>query len=386
MPAYNAEATIEKSIEAILAQTHQDFELFVVNDGSTDKTFDILKKYIGNPFIDVISRVNGGVSAARNKALALIPNDGIVAYCDADDIWSPEHLETSVKLLLDSGADIVYNNPKIVGISGEALVPTFPLYDSFNGENFKKGNFVYISSVVMRKPSILFDSSVDSLEDFDMWVSLYLAGKKFVQKTEKTITYVVNPNGMARKGINVINVVKDKYRNFFDEEFKDTPIKLHLGCGENYLEGYVNVDMVAKRVDARYDVSVLPYPDNSVDEIFASHVIEHFTFQKGFKVMAEWFRALKPGGVLKLETPDFLESCKAFVKGDEQYRIKLYGHFFAFPEESLYNAHYFLFTPVQLFWQLEQVGFKNIVRKEPISGYYKSGNPAELFLYVEATK
>ena len=114
--------------------------------------------------------------------------------------------------------------------------------------------------------------------------------------------------------------------------------------------------------DLKCDVRALPYEDNSVDEIFASHLIEHFDFKEAFDVIREWKRVLKEGGVLVLETPDLLSLCKHFVAADEKGRVDLYGQFFAkawLPGET----HKFLYTENQMMWTLAQIGFKSVIRE-----------------------
>ena len=163
-------------------------------------------------------------------------------------------------------------------------------------------------------------------------------------------------------------------------------IKLNLGCGDEYLEGYVNCDMYASKVDMRFDASKINFGNNEVDEIRAYHLIEHFDFKQVFDVLKEWCRALKPGGILRVETPDFLNSCKSFVEGNEQVRLNLYGHFFAQPWLDGF-VHKFLFTEAQLRWSLEQCGFKDIQRMCPDSSYAKSNflNP-NIYLNIKAIK
>jgi FkbM family methyltransferase len=169
---------------------------------------------------------------------------------------------------------------------------------------------------------------------------------------------------------------------------KPTGLKLHLACGFDYLEGYINVDLYPQqgaRVDASFDVKKLPYEDNSVDEIRALHIIEHFDFYEGQEVLKEWFRALKPGGKLILETPDLLESCRAFAEGSIDDQVHLYGHLFAQPWIPG-QVHKFLFTETQLKTQLGWAGFDRINRIAPMSNYLKSYPNERLFLAVEAYK
>jgi predicted SAM-dependent methyltransferase len=149
-------------------------------------------------------------------------------------------------------------------------------------------------------------------------------------------------------------------------------IKLNLGCGSSVLEGYINCDLYNEDADMKFDAKCLPFDNNSVDEIFASHLIEHFDFFEGQSVLKEWYKKLKIGGRLVVETPDFLNSCKRFIEADENLRIKLYGHFFCWPWVPG-QTHKFLYTETQLKWTLNNMGFKNIKRVNPMSVYLIKG-------------
>jgi len=137
-------------------------------------------------------------------------------------------------------------------------------------------------------------------------------------------------------------------------------MKLNLGCGNWKLPGYTGVDLYAPEADIQADVRSLPFEDNTIDEIYTSHVIEHFDFHEGKKVLKEWQRVLKPGGWLVTECPDLEKSCREFLKADEKERINnFYPHFFGMPWLPG-GAHKFLYTFTQLAWTLNELGFKNI--------------------------
>ena len=138
-------------------------------------------------------------------------------------------------------------------------------------------------------------------------------------------------------------------------------MKLNLGCGGLAVPGFIGVDLYDDRAEVKMDIKALTYEDNSVDEIFSSHVIEHFDFWEAIKVLKEWHRVLKPGGILDIETPDMLGSCKRFINSDEVGRLNLYGHFFSTPWLPG-QCHKFLYTELQLCWSLQFSGFVNMKR------------------------
>lgn len=91
LPVFNSQNYIEKSIESVLAQTFDDFELIIVNDGSTDNTLDIIDSFTDNR-IKLINQPNHGPGAARNNALDIAEGDYIM-YLDSDDCYHPHALE-----------------------------------------------------------------------------------------------------------------------------------------------------------------------------------------------------------------------------------------------------------------------------------------------------
>ena len=96
IPLYNKEAHIQRTINSVLAQTISDFEIVVIDDGSTDKSADAVKSF-KDPRIRLIHQQNSGVSAARNRGIHEAKAD-LIAFLDADDEWTPSYLETILRL------------------------------------------------------------------------------------------------------------------------------------------------------------------------------------------------------------------------------------------------------------------------------------------------
>tara|TARA_R110000824_G_scaffold104214_1_gene247286 strand:+ start:1753 stop:2313 length:561 start_codon:yes stop_codon:yes gene_type:complete len=95
-----------------------------------------------------------------------------------------------------------------------------------------------------------------------------------------------------------------------------SPVKLHLGCGPKYIPGFIHVDANPyEHVDHLGGVDNLEHIANdSVDLIYACHVLEHFGRNEFQQVLEEWHRILKPGGVLRLSVPDFAKTVKIYAE------------------------------------------------------------------------
>jgi glycosyltransferase involved in cell wall biosynthesis len=92
IPLYNKEHTIVRTLASVLIQTYSEFEIIVVNDGSTDKGIGVIKNFTSDDRIRIIEQDNQGVSAARNKGVACAKYD-YIAFLDGDDEWLPGYLE-----------------------------------------------------------------------------------------------------------------------------------------------------------------------------------------------------------------------------------------------------------------------------------------------------
>ncbi len=105
---------------------------------------------------------------------------------------------------------------------------------------------------------------------------------------------------------------------------ENIPLKLHLGCGENHINGYINIDyppvehtvQATSGADIFADITTLHLPQESIDEIRSHHVFEHFDRQQALALLCNWHLQLKIGGTLIIETPDFERSAKLILLDD----------------------------------------------------------------------
>jgi len=391
-PVHNDIEHFFNAINSVKSQTLGNVIHYIFDDGSTDGLEKAMEELKDDQTIKYIRETdNHGQSHARNVCIEHAKNDGCeyVAFLDSDDFWYPEHLERNLDYHYNNDVDITYSKPEYTTSDGSVVYPhNIPDPDIFVGKQLYHNNFIWISSVFAQIYCFInnkFDGTINSTEDWDMWIRLFEQGFSFNKIPDTSIRYLVRDSSQASKGKEVINLFRTKHELL-------PQLKLHLACGHDYTEGYINVDLYAPedaKCDVRFDVIKLPYPDNSVDEIKAFHIIEHFHFFEIEQVLKEWYRVLKPGGRLWLETPDFLETCRSFVEGSpvmplEEWRVLLYGHFFAHPWVPG-QTHKFLFTEEQLRTNLGWAGFKKVKRLPPASGYVMN-HTVHLFLNVEAIK
>ncbi len=125
------------------------------------------------------------------------------------------------------------------------------------------------------------------------------------------------------------------------EILKEKKMRLHLGCGENYIKGYVNVDlppsehtMMRPKADVYQDIRTLEYAEGSVAEVRAHHLLEHFSRQEALRILLQWRGWLEVGGVLFVETPDFETSVKQFIEGDLDVKFAVARHIFGSQESG----------------------------------------------------
>jgi GT2 family glycosyltransferase len=190
MPVYNGERFIQEAIDSVLAQTENDFELIIVDDGSTDATLAILETY--GDRLTVLRQQNSGHAAARNAA-AKISRGQWIAMIDADDLWHPEKL--AHQLAVSGDADLIYTAALNFEDSYRVDHTTFADGNCHNGDVFDHlllDNFITHSSILMKRDAFLqaggYDESLKTTCDWDLWLRMSASGCRF-QGTPAPLTH-----------------------------------------------------------------------------------------------------------------------------------------------------------------------------------------------------
>ncbi|MBI5202595.1 MAG: glycosyltransferase family 2 protein [Elusimicrobia bacterium] len=181
IPAYNAASFIEKTLDTVRAQTYRDWEVVLVDDGSTDGTADVVEKYLAKHGMPgrCIRQPNGKIAAARNAGMKAA-RGRYIALLDHDDLWRPEKLETVMaEFEKHPEADLVCHNEDIV--KDGTILRT-----SENGPYCEKmyerllwvGNALSPSATVFKKEKALAiggmreNAEFNTVEDYDFWMRL----------------------------------------------------------------------------------------------------------------------------------------------------------------------------------------------------------------------
>jgi len=175
IPTYNRAWVLKEAIDSVLAQDFKDFELIVVDDGSTDSTPQILDAY--HQDLMVIRQPNLGVSAARNRGIAAAGGE-LIAFLDSDDLWLPRKLSSQVNFF-NSNPEAVINQTEEIWIRNGVRVNPKTRHHKPSGMIFEQSLALCLvsPSAVMMKRSLLdavglFDEDLPACEDYDLWLRI----------------------------------------------------------------------------------------------------------------------------------------------------------------------------------------------------------------------
>jgi len=207
IPTYNMAEFVGEAVQSCLNQTYGNLEIIVIDDGSTDKTEDILKSYIEEGKIKYFSKENGGCASARNFGLRVAKGEYLM-FLDSDDLLSSETVAVlreylvkhqdvdvaycSIKLFNDQDLDTLYDSPRLHHYSGNIVGPLLR-------KNFVPGDCAMIRRTVYK--NVFFNEDPENhVEDYDFWLKVAFRGHifHFVKNT-----FVLVRNHHANKSRNI---------------------------------------------------------------------------------------------------------------------------------------------------------------------------------------
>lgn len=204
MAAYNSERYIREAVNSVLAQTYADLELLVVDDCSTDGTYDILQECAAKDArLQLLrNKCNQGCAPSRNRALAAC-SGSFVAFIDSDDVWQPQKLEQQLQFLQERGADLVYTNYRMIDDDGN-LLKHRSVKRTACLEDLLDENYINFSSPLFTRQSIgdlHFDSSWYH-EDYVFLLQYMLQRPVCLCLEQELVSYRVHPGSRSYNKLN----------------------------------------------------------------------------------------------------------------------------------------------------------------------------------------
>lgn len=221
IPCYNQENFIRETLDSVLAQSFSDYEIVVVNDGSTDSSLEIINEYREkySQKINIVNQENKGPSAARNSGIREAQGEYIYPL-DGDDKISADCLQSLYDAMQVTGADVVFSKVVFFGAkTGIFLLKNPTKY------HMVFGNCVVCSALYKKKDWQQFGGYDETMrkgfEDWEFWLNFIEAGKKFY-KVQKELLYY-------RMGINAVSV----FANTNEEKIREYIFNKHSAL-KNY--------------------------------------------------------------------------------------------------------------------------------------------------------
>lgn len=210
MPAYNAERFIAEAIESVLSQTYEDFELIVIDDGSSDSTYEIAVRYARmDKRVKVISHANVGMGASLNKGLHLAGTE-LVLRMDADDVMMPNRIEGQVDFMLRH-PDVAVASSLVYYINEQGEVIGKNSNDLKTPDDLKRylsaGEMIgfHHPAVIMRKSVVLniggYRPQFWPADDIDLWIRIAERGYVLLVQQEYLLKYRIHGSSISVRGI-----------------------------------------------------------------------------------------------------------------------------------------------------------------------------------------
>ena len=211
MSVYNAELYLEDAIESILNQTYKDFEFIIINDGSTDSSLEIIKKYSKkDERIIVVSRDNKGIVYSLNEGIRLAKGE-YIARMDADDISLDFRFEQQLNFIKKNSLDICGGSYLLINevgnIRGLNIVTSSHIFCTLSmmfGVPFAHPSVLISKKFLVDNNLEYGQSSYKRAEDYDLWVRMHKAGAFFGNVNEVVLKYRITKNSLSIQNRNKI--------------------------------------------------------------------------------------------------------------------------------------------------------------------------------------
>jgi len=201
VPVYNAQRTLAQSVNSVLAQVHQNWELILIDDGSKDGSIELIEIFARSDsrIRSLILKQNLGASGARNAGVQ-IASGRFIAFLDSDDIWLPEKLSKQIAAIESSALALCFTDYEWIDSEGTSLGVTVKAQDRPTWNNLTWGNNIGLSTTLIDRqktgdPMML---PLRLNHDFALWLELLRKGHQAIRVPETLVLYRVHSGSLSQ--------------------------------------------------------------------------------------------------------------------------------------------------------------------------------------------
>jgi glycosyltransferase involved in cell wall biosynthesis len=276
LPSYNYEKYIKEAIDSVLKQTYKNWELIIIDDGSSDNSVNIIKSYKDKRII-FHTQKNQGVTKTLNRALDISSGD-YICFLDADDVYHPEKLEKQVEMM-KSGYDMVTTQVEAINDEGEPSNDKFfnLWWNTFNPKivfgkniefNFFNGNYLCKSALMLKRELFdkygKFNTKLITAYDLELWLKMLPHIK--INRCEHVLTYY-RWHGLNETSTNTLRMrielllIYDKYLESLKLSIKEDPKRVN-----KFILGFIYYIRIQGLQDAYITLQILKQDkDSTID-------------------------------------------------------------------------------------------------------------------------
>ena len=243
MPAFNSQTYIQEAIQSILSQTYPYFEFIILDDGSSDATFELIKEFNDSRIYALKHEKNLGTVATRNELVQLAQGK-YIAFLDNDDVAQPNRLEEQVSFLEANPIDICGSDHFTLNELTGQIKRSKQCHTDADIRAMMTVASPLSHPSIMARASVLknhaYEKNTDIAEDYALWLKLSLAGYHFANLRKNLITYRIHPKQYSQSKLDEVQILLRKHQ-------------------EKYLSGLgINPNLIPRRLSWRPRLSIGP--------------------------------------------------------------------------------------------------------------------------------
>jgi len=215
-PTYNSSRYLPETIDAVLGQTYQNWELLICDDGSSDETLDVIRERSSSD--DRIRQVGAtdrkGPAEARNLAIEAAAGR-FIAFLDSDDLWLPKKLEKQIRFMNETGCGLSYTGYQKIDASGKIIGKPVAVPPQVCYEELLRGPVIACLTAMYDRERVgkVLMPRIRKRQDFALWLKILTLGQSARGLQENLALYRITPDSLSRNKLSAAWYVWKVYRN-----------------------------------------------------------------------------------------------------------------------------------------------------------------------------